>query len=303
MTIQKQLINKILKLKKRKKAVILVHNYQRPEMYKIADFVGDSLDLSIAATETAAKLIVFCGVDFMAESAKILNPEKKVLLPTKAAICPMAAMVNGAALRKFKKRHPKAAVVCYINTSADVKAESDICCTSRNAVNVVNSLPNKEIIFVPDIHLAEYVQTKTKKKIIPWKGHCYVHAAIMAETIKEAKKARPKAKVIVHPESPMNVLKLADHVCGTGGMIRYAKKSKAKEFIVATEEGMTNRLKKEVPGKKFYAAAGVCFGQKAVNLRNVYKSLKEGKYETKVPEKIRLKAKRALDMMLEIGID
>ena len=300
---QKGLINKIKKLKKKKKAVILVHNYQRPEMYKIADFLGDSLDLSIAATETRAKVIVFCGVDFMAESAKVLNPEKKVLLPTKAATCPMAAMVNGAALRKFKKKYPRAAVVCYINTSAEVKAESDICCTSRNAVNVVNSLPNKEIIFVPDIHLAEYVQTKTKKKIIPWKGYCYVHAAILAETIKEAKKIRPKAKVIAHPESPKDVLKLADHVCGTGGMIKYAKKSKAKEFIVATEEGMTNRLKQEVPGKKFYPAAGVCFAMKAVNLKNVYKALKEGKHEVKVPENTRLKAKKALDKMLEIGID
>lgn len=300
---QKELINKILKLKKKKNAVILVHNYQRPEVYKVADFLGDSLELSRAAAKTNAKLIVFCGVDFMAESAKILNPEKKVLLPTKAAKCPMAAMVDGASLRAFKKKHPKAAVVCYINTSAEVKAESDVCCTSRNAVNVVNSLPNKEIIFVPDMHLAEYTQTKTKKKIIPWKGYCYVHSAILAETIKEAKKTYPKAKVIAHPESPMDVLKLADHICGTGGMIKYAKQNKAKEFIVATEEGMVNRLKLEAPGKTFYAAAGVCFNQKAVTLKNIYESLKEEKYESKVPENIRLKAKKALDRMLEIKVD
>ncbi|UCH11868.1 MAG: quinolinate synthase NadA [Candidatus Omnitrophota bacterium] len=303
MAMQKELIDKILKLKKKKKAVILVHNYQRPVIYKIADFIGDSLDLSIAATETTARIIVFCGVDFMAESAKILNPEKKVLLPTKAATCPMAAMINATALRKFKKRHPGAAVVCYINTTAEVKAESDICCTSRNAGEIVNSLPNKQIIFVPDIHLAEYVQTQTKKRIIPWKGYCYVHAAILAETIKEAKKSHPKAEVIAHPESPMEVLKLADHVCGTGGMIKYAKQSKAKEFIVATEEGMTNRLKLEVPGKKFYPAAGVCFNQKAVNLKNVYESLNREKYEIEVPEKVRIKAKKALDRMLEISID
>jgi quinolinate synthase len=299
----KGLIKKILDLKKKKNAVILVHNYQRSEIYKIADFIGDSLDLSIAATETKAKIIVFCGVDFMAESAKILNPEKKVLLPTRAATCPMAAMINGASLRAFKKKHPKAGVVCYINTSADVKAASDICCTSRNAVNVVNTLPNKEIIFVPDIHLAEYVQAKTKKKIIPWKGYCYVHSAILAETIEEAKKTHPKAEVIAHPESPKEVLKLSDHICGTGGMIRYAKKSKAKEFIVATEEGMVNRLKMEVPNKKFYAAAGVCFSQKAVNLKNVYDALKQEKHEVNVPEDTRLKAKRALDRMLEIGVD
>jgi quinolinate synthase len=300
---EKELIKRILQLKKKKKAVILVHNYQRPEIYKIADFIGDSLDLSIAATKTKAEIIVFCGVDFMAESAKILNPKKKVLLPTRAATCPMAAMINGASLRAFKKKYRKAGVVCYINTSAEVKSESDICCTSRNAVKVVESLPNREVIFVPDTHLAEYVQTKTKKKVIPWKGYCYVHSAILAETIEEAKKTHPKAKVIAHPESPMNVLKLADHICGTGGMIKYAKKSKAKEFIVATEEGMVNRLKLEVPNKKFYAAAGVCFSQKAVNLKNIYESLKERKHEVNVPEKIRLKAKKALDKMLEIGID
>ncbi len=298
-----ELAAKINKLKKQKNAVILVHNYQRPEIYEVADYLGDSLDLSLAAVKTKADIIVFCGVDFMAESAKILNPEKKVLLPTKSAKCPMSAMVTGGSLRAFKKKHPKAAVVCYINTSAEVKAESDICCTSRNAVNVVNSLPNEEIIFVPDMHLAEYVQTKVKKKIIPWEGSCYVHSKILADTIQNAKEAHPDAEVIAHPESPMDVLNLADHICGTGGMIKYAKKSNAKEFIIATEEGMVNRLKIEVPGKTFYSAAGVCFGQKSVTLEKVYNSLNEEKYETEVPEEIRLKAKKALDRMLDIGVE
>ncbi len=297
---QKQLIEKINKLKKEKNAVILVHNYQRPEIYEVADYIGDSLGLSQEASKTKAKIIVFCGVDFMAETAKILNPEKKVLLPTKNAKCPMAAMVTVEELKKLKKQNPKAAVVTYVNTTAETKAESDICCTSRNFVEITNSLPNKEIIFVPDEHMGNYLQTKTNKKIIIWKGYCYVHAKIFADKVKKAKKLYPNAKVMAHPECPLEILNIADHVCSTEGMIEHAKESKAKEFIIATEEGMVNRLKKEAPNKKFYPLGGICFNQKFIKLKNVYESLKKEQFEIEIPEKIRLKAKKAVEKMLKL---
>jgi quinolinate synthase len=298
---QKELINKIIKLKKKKNAVILVHNYQRPEIYEIADYIGDSLRLSQEASKTKAELIVFCGVDFMAETAKILNPKKKVVLPTKNAKCPMAAMVTVAELKELKKQYPDAAVVSYVNTNAATKAESDICCTSRNFVEVANSLPNKEIIFVPDEHMGDYLKIKTNKKIINWKGYCYVHAKISARSVKKAKQLHPSAKIVAHPECLMQVLKIADHVCSTEGMIKYAKESKAKEFIIVTEEGMVNRLKREAPNKTFYTVGGVCFNQKFINLENVYESLKKEQFEIVIPEKVRLKAKKAVERMIKIN--
>jgi quinolinate synthase len=297
---EKELIAKINELKKEKDAVILVHNYQRPEIYEVADFIGDSLELSLRAKETKAKIIVFCGVDFMAESAKILNPEKKVLHPDAEAKCPMAGMANAEKLHQKKAEYPNAAAVTYINTSAATKAESDICCTSANFEKAIESLKNNEIIFVPDYNMANYVQTKTDKKIIPWPGFCYVHDFIAPDILKVMKSQKRKAKVIAHPECPPDVIKLADHVCGTGGMASYAKKSKAKEFIVATEEGMCVRLEREVPGKKFYPAGGTCENMKMITLEKVYECLRDEKNEVIVDSAVAERARKALEKMLKL---
>jgi len=284
---QKELIRKINELKKEKNAVILAHNYQRPEIYEVADYIGDSLELALRAKETKADIIVFCGVDFMAESAKILNPEKRVLHPDKEAKCPMAAMASADELRKKKKEHANAGVVTYINTNAETKAESDVVCTSANFEKAIASLPNEEIIFVPDYNLAKYVQTKVKKRIA-------------ADIVRSMKKERPKAKVMVHPESPLAVIELADCVCGTGGMIKYAKKNRAKEFIVATEEGMCNRLEREIPKKKFYPAGGTCENMKRITLEKVYECLRDEKNEVHVDSEVARKARAALERMLEL---
>jgi quinolinate synthase len=296
-----EVIDRINRLKKEKNAVILVHNYQRPEIYEIADFIGDSLGLSKEAAKTKSDIIVFCGVSFMAETAKILSPQKKVLIPAKSAGCPLADGATVTMIRQMKKQHPKAAVVSYVNTSALVKAESDICCTSMNAVKVVNSLKEDEVIFVPDVNLGQYVQTKTDKKIVLWPGHCYVHSTVLAENVKEAKKQHPDAKIVAHPEAPQEVLALADFICGTGGMIKYAKESDAKEFIIVTEEGMTNRLKREIPDKTFYVAAGVCFNMKKTTLEKVYDCLLNEKNEIELDKEIMDKAGKALQRMLDVS--
>lgn len=294
-----KLIKEIQQLKKRKKAIILVHNYQRPEIYKIADFIGDSFGLSKKAAETKAKIIVFCGVDFMAESAAILNPDKLVLFPVLAARCPMAAMCNAGQVRELKARYPKAAVVAYINTSAEVKAVSDICCTSSNAIEVVNSLPDKEVIFLPDKNLAHYVSLQTDKRIIPFNGFCYVHHQFKSEDVIRAKKSHPKAEVIAHPECPPEVIEIADKVGSTNQMLKYVKESRGKEFVILTEMGMLERLKQEVPEKKFYSApARACLQMKKNRLELVRDALLYEKYRVIVPEEIRIKAKRALAKML-----
>jgi quinolinate synthase len=299
---KKLLILKINKLKKQKKAVLLVHNYQWPEIYKVANFIGDSLELARAAQKTKAKIIVFCGVDFMAESAKILNLQKKVLLPALQAKCPMAAMVNIDKLKQLKKQHPRAAVVGYVNTSAETKAYCDICCTSANAVKVVKSLKNREIIFLPDKNLALYVQSQLpNKKIIPWQGYCYVHSRILIQEVKKAIKIHKKAEILVHPECPAEIIKLADHVCSTSQMIYHAKKSMNKEFIVVTEAGMINRLNLEIKNKKFYAVGGYCLQMKKNSLQKIYDCLKDENNEINVLEKLRKKAKKALDKMLKIN--
>lgn len=295
-----ELKERILKLKKEKNAVILCHNYQREEIYDVADYIGDSLDLSRRAAETKAGIIVFCGVDFMAQTAKILSPGKKVLLPSKLASCPMAGMVSPERLDELKKKHPDAAVVSYVNTHASTKAASDICCTSRNFIEVVNSLGNDEVIFVPDRHMADYLETRTGKKIIKWDGFCYVHSKITTEMINTAKTAHPLAEVIAHPECQLGVLRLADAIKSTQGMIAYAKQSTAKEFIIATEEGMCNRLRREMPGKRFYPAGGVCFNMKQIHLEDVCNSLLTEQHEVIIPEGIRLKAKKAVDNMLGV---
>jgi len=299
---QDKLIKEIIKLKREKNAVILVHNYQRPEIYRIADFIGDSLELARAAAKTDAKIIVFCGVDFMAESAKILNPDKIVLHPEKLAVCPMAQMVTVEQIKETRKKYQNAAVVSYVNTTAEVKAESDICCTSANAVKIVGSLKEKEIIFTPDKNLASYVQSQLpNKKIIPVEGHCYVHDKISADSVKKAKELHPNAKIVVHPECRPDVIKLADAVCSTSQMITYCRESDAKEFIIATEEGMINRLKIECPGKKFYCAGGTCIQMKKITLEKIYDTLKNEKNKVEIEEKIRLNGKKALDRMLQFS--
>jgi quinolinate synthase len=300
---KKDLIEKINKIKREKNAVILAHVYQRPEIYNVADFIGDSYGLSKKATETEAEIIVFCGVDFMAESAYILNPEKTVLIPTKLASCPMAAMVDVNSLRKLKAQHPNAAIVSYVNTTAAVKAESDICCTSANAIKVVNSIPEEEIIFVPDSNLANYVMTHTDKKIIPWNGWCYVHNKFSSEELVKAKKLHPDAKILVHPECIPEVVDLADEVLSTTGMINYVRQNSVKKFIIATEIGVIEKLLLEFPEKIFFQAppGGTCLQMKKITLELVFASLEKKQFRVVVPENIRVRAKKALDRMLNVA--
>ena len=296
------LAERILKLKQEKNAVILVHNYQLGEVQDIADFVGDSLGLSQNAAKTEAEVIVFCGVHFMAETAAITCPEMTVLLPDRHAGCPMANMITAEQLRQKKKELPGATVVCYINSTAAVKAESDICCTSANAVQVVESVDNDEILFVPDQYLGHYVSTKTNKKIHLWPGYCPTHARILPEHIRQLKKENPQAKVLVHPECRPDVIALADEVASTGGIIRYARRDDVKEIIVGTEIGIIHRLKKENPGKKFIPVTeqAVCPNMKMITLEKVLWSLEEMRPVVKVPEATRIKAKAAVDKMLAI---
>ncbi len=298
-----ELLEKISVLKERRNAVLLVHNYQLGEVQDIADFIGDSLDLSQRAAETDADVIVFCGVHFMAETASILCPDKVVLLPDMNAGCPMANMITAERLQAKKKEHPQAAVVCYINSSAEVKAESDICCTSANAVRVVESLDAREILFVPDQYLGHYVSTKTSKKMILWPGFCPTHVRIKPERIKELKKEYPQARVVVHPECTPEVIALADEVLSTSGMCKYARRNEVREMVVGTEIGIIHRLKKENPGKRFIPISeqAICPNMKSITLEKVLWSLEEMSPEVKVPEEIRLRAKAAVDKMLEIG--
>ncbi len=298
-----ELTEKILSLKKRRNAVFLAHNYQLGEVQDIADFVGDSLELSQNAAKTDADVIVFCGVHFMAETASILCPDKIVLLPDINAGCPMADMVTAERLKERKREFPGAAVVCYINSSAEVKAESDVCCTSANAVKVRESLDREEILFVPDQYLGNYISTKTNKKMILWPGYCPTHARILPQEITRLKQEYPKAKIIVHPECRPEVIALADEALSTSGMIKFAQKTEAKEIIVGTEIGIIYRLKKENPGKKFIPASeqAVCPRMKLITLEKILWSLEEMTPQVKVPEEIRLKAKLAVDRMLQIG--
>ena len=296
------LVEKILKLKKERNAVILAHNYQLGEVQDIADFVGDSLGLSQNAAKTEADVIVFCGVHFMAETAAITCPEMTVLLPDRHAGCPMANMITAEQLRQKKKELPNATVVCYINSTAAVKAESDICCTSANAVKVVESIDNDEVLFVPDQYLGHYVSTKTKKKIHLWPGYCPTHARIQVQDITRLKKENPRAKVVVHPECRPDLIALADEVASTGGMIRYAHRDDVQEMIVGTEIGIIHRLKKENPGKKFIPVSeqAVCPNMKLITLEKVLWSLEEMRPVVKVSEAIRIKARATVDKMLAI---
>jgi quinolinate synthase len=295
--------DKINKLKKEKNAVILAHNYQLPEVQDIADFVGDSLGLSIEASRTDASVIVFCGVHFMAETAKILSPQKTVLLPEANAGCPMADMLNAEDLKSLQEKNPGALTMCYVNTTAAVKSLCDYCCTSANAVKMAQKIltSNKKIIFVPDKHLADYVSRQSGHEFIVWDGYCPVHAGILPEHIMEAKSRHPNVKVIVHPECPSAIIAIADVVTSTEGMSRYIKSSPDKEFIIGTEIGIIHRLKKENPDKVFYPASqkAVCQDMKKINLEKVLRSLENMSYEITLPQEISEKARLSIDRMLQ----
>lgn len=295
------IVEEITKLKKEKNAIVLVHNYQRPEIQNIADALGDSLGLAREAAKTDARIIVFCGVRFMAETAKILSPEKTVIIPRKDAGCPMADMITAEDLRILKEKYPGAKMVSYVNTNADVKAESDICCTSANAIKVVRNIKAEKIIFTPDKNLAAYCQRFTDKEIIPWNGYCYVHEKIRKEEVRLAKEKFPDALLLVHPECNPSVIDLADEVLSTSGMLNFAKKSDKKRFLIGTEEGLIYRLKKENPGKEFYAAgtAKMCRNMKLTTLNDVYFSLKEEHYAIELSEEIIKSAQKALTAMLK----
>ncbi|MFC1617411.1 quinolinate synthase NadA [Candidatus Margulisiibacteriota bacterium] len=297
------MLQEINRLKKEKNAVILVHNYQLPEVQDIGDFTGDSLGLSLEAAKTDADVIVFCGVYFMAETAKILSPQKTVLIPEATAGCPMADMITAEKLRELKKEKPNATVVCYVNTTAEVKAESDYCCTSANAEKMVKTLlaEGKEIVFVPDKNLSGYISDITQKEFTIWPGFCPSHVKILPEHIEAQKEKYPNAEVIVHPECNRTVRQMADKVLSTSGMLKYASSSLAKEFIVGTEVGMLYPLQKENPGKKFYPATelALCPNMKKTNLEKVLWCLREMKHEVTLTEDIRLKAQTSIKRMLE----
>ena len=298
-----EIAEEIARLKKERNAVILAHNYQPGEVQDLADFVGDSLGLSQQAAVTDASVIVFCGVHFMAETASILCPDKIILLPDINAGCPMASMITSGALRKKKEQLTGASVVCYVNSSAAVKAESDICCTSANALAVVESIKAPEILFVPDQYLGHYVSSKTEKRMVLWSGYCPTHVRILPEEIINLRQRYPEAKVIVHPECRPEVIALADEVLSTTGMISFAQKTAVREIIVGTEVGIIHRLKKENQNKKFIPASekAVCPNMKRITLEKILWSLEGLSPEVKVPEEVRVKAKLAVDKMLEIG--
>ena len=299
-----ELIDKIKKIKKEKNAVILAHNYQLPEIHDIADFVGDSLGLSMSAAKTDAEIIVFCGVHFMAETAKILSPQKTVLLPDKNAGCPMADMINADDLKSLQATHPKAVTLCYVNTSAAVKAQCDYCCTSANALKMAQNIlkENEEIIFIPDKYLAQYVSSQIGHKLITWEGYCPTHARILPEHIMQAKKLHPQAKVLAHPECKPQITELADVVASTEKMLTYVKKSADTEFIIGTEIGIIHRMKKENPGKSFYPASdnATCPNMKRITLEKVLWSLEDLTYEITVPQDVMDKARLSIERMLQV---
>lgn len=293
----------ILDLKKQNNAIILAHLYQRPEIQDIADFVGDSLGLSQQAAATDAEIIVFCGVHFMAESAAILSPDKLVLLPEANAGCPMADMITADQLREKKRQYPDAVVVCYVNSSAEVKAESDICCTSANAVRVVQSIPaDRQVLFVPDRNLGHYVSIKANRPIIFWEGYCPTHDRMTMGDIQKQKSLHPLAKVMVHPECKPEIVAAADAVFSTSGMIRFARDNADKEFIVGTESGIMHQLHKECPGKEFYLASDklICPNMKSTTLEKVKWALESKEPPVTVPENIRHKAISSLERMLAV---
>ncbi|MBQ3672497.1 MAG: quinolinate synthase NadA [Kiritimatiellae bacterium] len=297
-------IAEIRRLAQARGAVILAHNYQRAEVQDAADYTGDSLELARKATEIDADVIVFCGVYFMAETAAILNPSKTVLIPDPTAGCPMADMITGAQLRELKSRHPGAKAVCYVNSTAEVKAECDLCVTSGNAERVMKTFaPDEEIIFVPDQHLGSHIMGLLGRKYLLWPGYCPTHAALTVQAIADARAAHPGAPVLVHPECAKDIRDAADERLSTGGMCKYARESAAKEILVGTEVGILHRLQQESPDKKFYPVNErlVCPNMKKTTLENLMESLREMKTRVTVPADIAVRAKRAIDAMLAIG--
>jgi quinolinate synthase len=300
---KKIIINKINELKKENNAIILAHNYQTPDIQDLADFVGDSLDLSLKATKTDEENIIFCGVDFMAEAAKILNPEKTVIHPDKNAECPMAEMVDAESLSWLIKDNPDAEVVAYINTTAEVKALVDICCTSANGIKIVKSTSSKKVIFVPDRNLGLYIQRFVpEKEMVLWPGICSTHHNITKEEILTLKKEHPNADVLVHPECRLEVIDIADKAFSTNGMVNYVKQSKTREFIIGTEKDMCYRLKKENPEKTFYPVlSAVCPNMKKITLEKVLNSLKTLEPKIILPDDIMEKARLPLQRMMDVG--
>ena len=296
-----ELIEQLARLKEERKAVVLAHNYQLGEVQDVADFVGDSLELSQRATEVEAEVIVFCGVMFMAETAKILNPQRTVLIPDPRAGCPMCEMAPVEEVRKRKAELPGVPVVAYVNTTAAVKAEVDICCTSANAVKVVNSLPDRRVLFLPDKNLGLWVQRHTEKEIILWNGYCPTHQRIMAHDVRRLKEKHPEAVVIVHPECTPDVIDLAHEVLSTGQMIRWARQAAAREVIVGTEVGLIHRLKVENPEKTFIPISFLttCPNMKRITLEKVVWALEDMQHPVEVPEEITARARRAIERMLE----
>jgi quinolinate synthase len=298
-------IREIKTLKDERNAVILAHNYQRPEIFEVADFIGDSLELARAAKKVSSDMIVFCGVHFMAETAKVVNPERTVLLPDLRAGCSLSESITAEALAdrkaELRKAYPDLQVVCYVNTTADVKAESDVCCTSANALQVVEALESQHILFVPDENLARYVQSQTAKTILSWEGNCYVHHQITPEHILSVRRSLPHVKILVHPECREDVIQLADAVLSTSAMMRYAKESPAQEFLIVTECGLSDRLLLEVPEKKFYKSCKLCAFMKMITLDGVRNSLRHRRYEISLPEDVRVGAERSLERMLQLS--
>jgi len=289
-------------LKAERDAIIVAHNYQPPEIYDLADFLGDSLELSRKAAAVREPVIVFCGVLFMAESAKILSPQKTVLLPELEAGCSLADYADAEAVRAKKAEHPGAAVVSYVNSSAAVKAESDICCTSANAVKVVNSVEQDEVIVLPDGNLARYVQTQTTKTVIPWAGKCSVHDDVTPELVAATKAKYPNAKVMVHPECRLDVIELGDYVCSTGQMITVSSQEPYDEWLVVTEPGMVERLRRELPAKTFHPVPTMkpCSTMKMTTPAKVHDALESLAPKVEVPEEVRVRAERALRRMIEL---
>ena len=295
---------RIQELKRKRGAIIIAHNYQPDEIQAIADFTGDSLELSRKAAELEEQVIVFCGVHFMAETAAILSPEKTILLPDRFAGCPMADMITADQLRAKKTEHPGAVVITYVNSSAAIKAESDLCCTSSNAMKIVSSVPaGQEIIFVPDTHLGHYVQEQLGREMIIWDGYCPTHSRIREEDIRREKEEHPNAKIMAHPECPLGIREMADYLLSTGQMVTVAKESEHTEFIVATEMGMLYRLRNENPDKKFYSVSdrALCPNMKKIDLEKVLWALEDMQYHITVPEEVANKARRSIEAMLELS--
>jgi quinolinate synthase len=300
------MIGEILRLKAERGAIVLAHNYQRPEVFEVADFIGDSLELARTARSVeGADIIVFCGVHFMAETAKVFNPERMVLLPDLRAGCSLADSVTAEALveriEELRTVYPDLNVVSYVNCTADVKALSDACCTSANAIKVVNRLEAENILFVPDQNLANYVQSQTRKHIISWDGNCYVHHQITPAEVERAKAGIPGLVVIAHPECRKDVIAMADAVLSTSAMMRYARESSAEKFLIVTECGLSDRLLMEIPEKHFYKACKLCRYMKMITLPGVRDALISLRYEITMGDEVREGARRALERMLELG--